>query len=76
MAVGYYVPTVSAADDEDLPHLVMRKFSLVSLHITVARFQYHVAVLAIVDGFENCFVPFIYPVLSHDSYGAPWRKEV
>ncbi len=76
VAIGYYVSAAAAADDEDFPHLVMWKLSLVSLYVAVARFQYHIAILAIVYGFENCFVPFVDPILSHGLDSAPRRKEV
>jgi hypothetical protein len=72
VAVCYDVSAEAAADDEDFPHFVMGKFLLVSLYLAVARFQYGVAVLTIVDCFENCFVPFVYPILSHGVEGAPW----
>jgi hypothetical protein len=65
VAVGYYVSAVPATDDEDFPHFVMGKLFLVSLYLAVARFQYRIAILTIVDGFKNCLVPFVYPALSH-----------
>ena len=71
VAVCYYVSAVAAADDEDFPHLVMWKFFLMSLYVAVARFQYHIAILTVVDCFENCLVSFVYPVLSHGSRGSP-----
>jgi hypothetical protein len=71
VAVGHYVSTVAAPDDEDLTHLVMREVFLVPFHILVARFKDHVAVLAVIDCLEDCPVPFVYPVLSHRSAGAP-----
>ncbi len=51
MAVSYYISAVAASNDEDLPHLVMWKFLLVSLYVAVAKVQYHVAALAVVDCF-------------------------
>ena len=71
MTVGYNVSAVPTADDEDLPHLVMWKVFLVPVYVIVAGFQYHVAVLTVVDCFEDCFVPFVYPVFSHRSGGSP-----
>ena len=71
VAVGYNVSAVSAANDEDFPHLVMWKVFLVPFYVIVAGFQYHVAVLTVVDGFEDCFVPFVYTVFSHGSCGSP-----
>jgi len=44
---------------------------LLCLYVTVARFQYHVAVLTIVNGFENRLVPFVYPALSDGGGGSP-----
>src|SRR6266702_6864114 len=70
VAVGYYVSAVPTADDEDFPHLVMWKVFLVPFYLIVAGFQYHVAVLTVVDCFEDCFVPFVYPVFSHGSCGS------
>jgi hypothetical protein len=71
MAVGYHVSAVAAADDEDFTHFVMREVFLVPFHILVARLEDHVAVLAVVDCLEDCPVPFVYPILSHGSAGAP-----
>ncbi len=76
VAVGYYVSAVPTADDEDFPHLVMWKVFLVPFYVAVAGFQYHVAVLTVVDCFEDCFVPFVYPVFSHGSGGSPHWKWV
>ncbi len=75
VAVGYNVSAETAANDEDFPHLVMWKFFLVPLYVAVAGFQYHVAILTVVDCFENCLVSVVYPVLSHDVDGAPlgWK---
>jgi hypothetical protein len=75
VAVGYYVSAVPATDDEDFPHLVMGKFFLVSLCFAVARFQYRIAILAIIDGFKNCLVPFVYPTLSHGGVGRSFVLE-
>ena len=71
VAVGYYVSAVSAADDEDFPHLVMGKFFLVPFYINIPGFKDHVAVFTVVDCLENCLVPVVYPVLSHGYDGAP-----
>lgn len=71
VVVGYYVSAAPTADDEDFPHLVMWKVFLVPFYVIVAGFQYHVAVLTVVDCFEDCFVPFVYPVFSHGSCGSP-----
>jgi|SRR6266571_3168978 len=71
-AICYDVSAEDATDDENFPHFVMGKILLVLLYLAVAQFQYHVAILTIVDGFENCLVPFVYPVLSHGVEGAPW----
>jgi len=71
VAVGHYVSAAPTADDEDFSHLVMWKVFLVPFYVIVAGFQYHVAVLTIVDGFENCLVPILYPVLSHDKGDPP-----
>ncbi len=76
VAVGYYVSAVPTADDEDFPHLVMWKVFLVPFYVTVAGVQYHVAVLTVVDCFEDCFVPFVYPVFSHGSGCSPHWKWV
>ncbi len=70
-AVRYNVSAVSALDDEDFPHLVMWKLFLMLLYFIVAWLQDHVAILAIVDGFEDCLVPFVYPVFSHSSDRTP-----
>jgi hypothetical protein len=72
LAVSYDVSAEAATDDEDFPHFAMGKLFLVSLYLTVARFQYRVAILTIIDGFENCLVPFVCPTLSHGLEGAPW----
>lgn len=74
MAVGYNVSATVAADDEDLPHLVMGKLLLVLFYIRVAGFQHHIAALTVIDHFENCLVPLVYPVLSHDIDNAPLVK--
>jgi hypothetical protein len=71
VAVGYNVSAVPAADDEDFPHFVMGEFFLVPLYVVVAGFQYHIAVLAVVDCFEDCLVSFVYPALSHAGESAP-----
>jgi hypothetical protein len=71
MAVGYNVPAAAAANDEDLPHFMMGKFSLVPFYVTVIWVQYHVAVLTVIDCFENCLVALVHPVLSHGRDGAP-----
>src|SRR5207245_2532780 len=71
VAVGHYVSAARTADDEDFSHLVMWKVFLVPFYVIVAGFQYHVAVLTVVDCFEDCFVPFVYPVFSHGSCGSP-----
>ena len=74
MAVGYNVSATVAAHDEDLPHLMMRKLFFVLFYVSVAGFQHHVAALTVVDHFENCLVPLVYPVLSHNISGAPLVK--
>ena len=71
VAVGHYVSAAPTADDEDFSHLVMWKVFLVTFYVTVVGFQYHIAVLTVVDCFEDCFVPFVYPVFSHRSGGSP-----
>ena len=75
VAVSYYVSAISAANDEDFTHLVMWKLLPVTLYVAVAGFEYHVAILTVVDCFENCLVSVVYPVLSHDVDGAPlgWK---
>jgi hypothetical protein len=37
VTVGYYVPAIPAADDEDFPHLVMWKLFLMPFDVGVAR---------------------------------------
>src|SRR5437660_310313 len=71
VAVGYNVSAVSAANDEDFPHLVMWKFFLVPLYVAVAGLQHHVAVLTVVNCFENCLVSLVYPILGHGVDSAP-----
>jgi len=71
MTVGYYASAVPTPNDEDFPHFVMREFFLVPFYVAVAWVEYHVAVFAVVDGFEDCFVSFVWPVLSHGSDDAP-----
>jgi len=51
VAVGYSVSATAAADDEDFPHLVMGEFLFVLIYVAVAGFQYHVAVLTVIDRF-------------------------
>ena len=61
MAVGHDVSTEAAANDEDFPHFVMWKFLLVSFYVAVPKFQYHIAVLAVVYRVENRLVALVYP---------------
>ena len=65
VAVGDDVSAMTAADDEDLAHLVIGKFFLVLLHFVVSRVENYVAVLAIVDCFKDSLVAIVDPVLCH-----------
>jgi len=76
VAVGYNVSTEAAADDEDFTHLVMWKLFLVPLYVAVAGFEHHVAILTVVNCFENCLVSLVYPVLSHGLGSAPLVQRV